>query len=59
MTSCLIGLALIFSIVFGRLRKVNIGIVAIPCAYLIGVFYLKMKPDDIVLLVDYRMKLAT
>lgn len=50
MTSGLIGLALIFSIVFGRLRKVNIGIVAIPCAYLIGVFCLKMKPDDIVLL---------
>lgn len=50
MTSWLIGLALIFSIVFGRLRKVNIGIVAIPCAYLIGVFWLKMKPDDIVLL---------
>lgn len=50
MVSGLIGIALVFSIVFGRLRKVNIGIIAIPCAYLIGVFCLKMKPDDIVLL---------
>lgn len=50
MTSLLIGIALIFSVVFGRLKKVNIGLVAIPCAYLIGVFCLHMSPKQVVTL---------
>ena len=43
-----VGLALAVSVAIGRVRKINIGLVAIPFAYVIGAFFMHMKPSDVV-----------
>lgn len=48
MISLTIGLALAVSIAIGRVRKINIGLVAIPFAYIIGAFFMHMKPSDVI-----------
>ena len=48
MISLTIGLALAVSIAIGRVRKINIGLVAIPFAYIIGAFFMHIKPSDVI-----------
>ena len=48
MISLAIGLALAISIAIGRVRKINIGLVAIPFAYIIGAFFMHIKPSDVI-----------
>ena len=48
MISLAIGLALAISIAIGRVRKINIGLVAIPFAYIIGAFFMHMKPSAVI-----------
>jgi len=48
MISLAIGLALAISIAIGRVRKINIGLVAIPFAYIIGAFFMHMQPSAVI-----------
>lgn len=48
MISVIIGIALVLSIVIGRMKKINIGLPAMAFAYLIGSFLLNMKPADVI-----------
>jgi len=50
MISAIIGIALVLSIVIGRMRKINIGLPAMAFAYLIGSLLLKMKPAAVIAL---------
>lgn len=48
MISLIICIALILSIIIGFKAKINTGLVAIPFAYIIGCFILKLKPADVI-----------
>lgn len=48
MVSLFIGIALVLAIFMGRKMKINIGLVAIPFAYIIGTFLLKLKPSAVI-----------
>jgi di/tricarboxylate transporter len=50
MNSVIIIIAVILSIVIGRMKKINIGLPAMAFAYLIGSFLLNMNPGGIVAL---------
>ncbi|VBB09340.1 dicarboxylate carrier protein matc n-terminus [Lucifera butyrica] len=50
MNSMIIIIAVILSIVIGRMKKINIGLPAMAFAYLIGSFLLNMKPGAIIAL---------
>lgn len=48
MVSLIIGIALVISIIIGRKTKINIGLVAIPFAYIVGCFILKLQPSKVI-----------
>ncbi|MCI1633219.1 MAG: SLC13 family permease [Liquorilactobacillus nagelii] len=48
MNSILIGLSLLAAIILGRKKKINIGIAAIPFAYIVGTFFVKMLPEKVI-----------
>lgn len=50
MISLIIGIALVLSIVIGRKAKINIGLLAISFAYIIGCFILKISPSKVIAL---------
>lgn len=50
MISLIIGIALVMSIIIGRKTKINIGLLAISFAYIIGCFMLKIKPSKVIAL---------
>lgn len=48
MNSLIIVIALVLSIVIGRVKKINIGLPAMVFSYLIGCFLLGMKPAQVI-----------
>lgn len=50
MISLIIGIALVLSIVIGRKTKINIGLLAISFAYIIGCLILKISPSKVIAL---------
>lgn len=48
MNSLLIGISLIIILWLGQKKDLNVGILAIPFAYIIGTFFLHMKPEAVI-----------